>query len=161
MTINSKALLMILPYRENCNRIFEKNIYKNTGNKDYILITINRVGNKRGESMIEHNNLASFQLQLLTRIIDVNKFPFTKIVIENNVTEEEYNQMFMLLEKIDFEYLEQKEEGLLDFSSLLAKFRSQITEKLNPIKVIYAMKKEGFFTELLDEFIQIIKKDGL
>ncbi|MFS0671924.1 DUF1878 family protein [Ornithinibacillus sp. 179-J 7C1 HS] len=111
--------------------------------------------------MIQRDNLATFQLQLLTKIIDVNKFPFTKIVIENNVTEEEYNQIFMLLEKIDFEYIEQKQEGLLDFSSLLAKFRSLLTEKLEPTKTIYALRKEGCFIELLDEFISIIKKDGL
>ncbi|MBC5636624.1 DUF1878 family protein [Ornithinibacillus sp. BX22] len=111
--------------------------------------------------MSEHNNLATFHLQLLTRIIDVNKFPFTKLVIENEITEEEYKEIFHTIENINSEYIEQKEEGLLHYSSLLARFAGLLNPKLNPTDTIYALRREGYFPDLLDEFIQILKKDGL
>lgn len=119
------------------------------------------MGDRRVNGMLEDNNLATFHLHLLTKIIDVQKFPFTKLVIENNMSEEEYQQIFSTLEDMDMEYKEQKEEGLLDYSSHLVRFVGLLNEKLDPTETIYALRKEGHYPNLLEEFIQIIKKDGL
>jgi hypothetical protein len=109
----------------------------------------------------EGNNLATFQLQLLTKIIDCNKFPFTKLVMEHKLTEEEYNQLFQMLETMSQEYSQQIEEGLLDYSYTLIKFVGILNEKLDATETIYALRKEGYYPELLDEFIKIIEKDGV
>ncbi|WP_042149170.1 DUF1878 family protein [Paucisalibacillus sp. EB02] len=107
------------------------------------------------------NNLATFQLQLLSKIIDINKFPFTKLVMEHRLTEDEYNKLFSLLEDMNREYRQQKEEGLLNYSSHLVKFAGMLNEKLDPTETVYALHKEGYYPELLGEFIRLIKKDGL
>jgi Protein of unknown function (DUF1878) len=107
------------------------------------------------------NNLATFQLQLLSKIIDIKKYPFTKLVMVHKLTEDEYNELFTLLEGMDREYRQQKEEGLLDYSSHLVKFAGMLNEKLNPTETIFALHKEGYYPDLLGEFIRLIKKDGL
>ncbi|GIO25684.1 DUF1878 family protein [Ornithinibacillus bavariensis] len=111
--------------------------------------------------MFQNDNLATFQIQLLTKIIDIEKFPFTKLVIEKNVSPEEYDGLFHLLEVLNQEFMEQKEEGLLDYSSLLVKFAGLLTEKLAPAETIYGLKKEGYFPELMEEFTQLMEKDIL
>lgn len=99
----------------------------------------------------------SFHVQLLSSLLDINRYPFTKLVIEKNVTYEEYSEIFQLLEHLDEKFRVQKEEGLLDFTSLLVQFAGLLTDKLNPNETIYALKKEGYFPSLMNEFIQIIK----
>ncbi|GGA73450.1 DUF1878 family protein [Ornithinibacillus halotolerans] len=111
--------------------------------------------------MSELNNLTLFQLQLLTKIIDINKYPFTKLVIEHQLTQEEYNELFSTLEQLNGEYQEQIEEGLLDYSSHLVRFVGSLSDKLEPTETVYALHQEGFYPDLLSEFIKIIKKDGL
>jgi hypothetical protein len=150
---------MIVRYRKKSNRFYKKNIYFNTINKDYILIFYRRVGIGGGLQLVEHDKLVTFHLHLLTKIIDIEKFPFTKLVIVKNVTPEEYDALFELLETINQEYMGQKEEGLLDYSSLLIQFAGLLSEKLNPAETVYALKKEGYFPDLMREFTQIIEKD--
>lgn len=120
-------------------------------------------GDWRGQYMNENeaNNLTGFQIQLLTRIIDIKKFPFTKLVMERSVTEKEYSELFAMLEKLNMEYRQQKEEGLLDYSSHLIRFVGMLTEKLDPTETIFALKREGYYPELLGEFIRLMQKDGL
>ncbi|MEN2767720.1 DUF1878 family protein [Ornithinibacillus xuwenensis] len=111
--------------------------------------------------MCEVNNLATFQLQLLSRTIDETQYPFTKLVIERNITEEEYDELFQLLGRIEEQYLEQKEEGLLNFSSLLVCFAGMLNEKLEPTETVMALKDEGYFPLLLEEFIKLINEGKL
>ncbi|WP_036687749.1 DUF1878 family protein [Paucisalibacillus globulus] len=107
------------------------------------------------------NNLATFQLQLLSKIIDINKYPFTRLVMEYKLTEDEYNDLFTLLEVTNQEYVQQKEEGLLNYSSNLVKFAGMLNEKLDPTVTIFALHKEGYYPDLLAEFIKLLEKDGL
>lgn len=111
--------------------------------------------------MNEHSStITSFQIQLLSRIIDMDEYPFIKLVIEQNISEEEYNELFAHLEILQAMYEEQKEKGLLDFSSLLIEFSGLLNEKLDPTTTILALRKENYFPELMDEYIKILKKSG-
>ncbi|WP_010093721.1 DUF1878 family protein [Ornithinibacillus scapharcae] len=109
----------------------------------------------------EADNLATFQIQLLTNIIDIKKFPFTKLIMERRVTEKEYTELFEMLERLNMEYRQQKEEGLLDYSTHLMRFVGMLTEKLDPTETILALECEGYYPELLGEFIRLIHKNGL
>ena len=106
----------------------------------------------------ESSTITSFQIQLLSRIIDMDEYPFIKLVIEHNISEEEYDELFALLELQQAVYEEQKEEGLLAFSSLLIEFAGLLNEKLNPTPTIYALRREKYFLELMDEYIKILKE---
>ena len=101
---------------------------------------------------------ASFHVRLLSKIIDMERYPFTKLLIDHEFSEAEYIELISLLKRQEEMYKEQKEEGLLDFSSLLVEFAGLLNEKLDPTETIFALKKENLFTELMDEYINILGK---
>lgn len=108
----------------------------------------------------DKQNKASFQIHLLSKIIDMDKYPLIKLIIENNIDQEEYEQLFALLERQNGLYEQQKEEGFLNFSSLLVEFAGMLNEKLEPNETIYALRKENYFLELTDEFLKIIREEN-
>ncbi|MEN1970267.1 DUF1878 family protein [Lentibacillus sp. N15] len=105
---------------------------------------------------VEKHDTAHFHLQLLSKLIDMRQYPFIKLVIKHNITQEEYRELLGQLHRLNEQYAMQKEEGFLDFSSLLVQFAGMLIEKLDPTKTIFALKKEGYFPSLMDEFIKIM-----
>lgn len=103
-------------------------------------------------------NTNSFHIQLLMNVIDMDRFPFVKMVIEKKITETEYEEIFQLLQMLNEKYKQQKEDGLMNFTSLLVHFAGMLNDKLDPNATIVALKKEGYFTELMIEFLHLIKK---
>ncbi|WP_234031509.1 DUF1878 family protein [Lentibacillus cibarius] len=106
------------------------------------------------------NATTAFHLQMLVKTLDMDQYPLIRMVIENNITEQEYNELFALLEKLHQQYMSQKEEGLMDFTSLLVHFAGMLNEKLNPDATIIALKKEGYYPSLMEMFMQILNKYG-
>ncbi|WP_192869527.1 DUF1878 family protein [Lentibacillus sediminis] len=104
-------------------------------------------------------DMTAFHVQLLMKRIDMNDYPLTKLTIEHELSWEEYEGFFQLLERLDETYQVQKEEGLLDFTSLLIHFAGMLNEKLDPHVTITALKTEGYFPELMGEFIRIIQRE--
>ncbi|MFC3040686.1 DUF1878 family protein [Virgibacillus xinjiangensis] len=103
----------------------------------------------------------TFHLHLLSKVIDLAKYPVIRLVIENNISREEYEELFQLLEELDEKYASQKKEGLLDYSSLLVHFVGMLNEKLEPHETIRALKKEGYYPSLLSEFVYIMQRENL
>ena len=101
----------------------------------------------------------SFHVQLLMNIIDMNQYPFTKLIIERKLTQTEYSEIFNLLTKLDKTYQLQKEQGLLNFSSLLIHFAGMLNEKLSPTETITALINEGLFVNLMNEFLNIMEQN--
>jgi len=101
----------------------------------------------------------AFHIQLLSRIIDMNQYPLTKLMIEKNISRNEYRELLDMLHKLNKNYERQKEEGFLDFTSLLVHFAGMLNEKLQPGETIKALKKEGYFPSLMDEFARILDKN--
>lgn len=87
----------------------------------------------------------------------MNEYPLIKLVIENNVTELEFDELMNLLEELNKQYETQKKEGLLDFTLLLIHFAGMLNEKLNPDQTIFALKNEGHHPSLMNEFIKVLK----
>ncbi|WP_330948553.1 DUF1878 family protein [Virgibacillus sp. MG-45] len=102
----------------------------------------------------------AFQLQLISQIIDINKYPFTKMIIDMNITKEAYDDVFLLLEKLNQQFEIQKEEGLLDYTSLLIHFAGMLQLPFEPTATIYALKKEGYFPQLMTTFIHILESES-
>jgi hypothetical protein len=117
---------------------------------------------KRGESgvdKLQNSDTTAFHLHLLSKLIDMEQYPFMKLVIANNISYQEYRDLMQLLELLHTQFKAQKEEGFLDFTSLLVHFAGMLTEKLNPDETIFALKKEGYFPSLLAAFIHIMETD--
>ncbi|WP_040954590.1 DUF1878 family protein [Virgibacillus sp. SK37] len=103
--------------------------------------------------------LAEFHLSLISRIIDMRRYPFTRLIMERNITNPEYKELMKLLEDLDDKYHTQRKEGLLDFSSLLIQFAGMLNEKLEPTETIYALNQEEIHKELMSEFMKIIQQE--
>jgi len=100
-----------------------------------------------------------FHLQLLMNIIDMTHYPFTKLIIDREFTQTEYNELMSLLTELDHTYQSQKEQGLLNFSSLLVHFAGMLNEKLSPTETITSLKEEKLFVELMNEFENILEDE--
>src|SRR5699024_8440644 len=81
------------------------------------------------------------------------RYPLTKMIINHHLSADECTELFHLLDDLNETYQAQKEEGLLDYSSLYARFIDFLPNRLNPEEVIYALKKEGYYPSLMTEFI--------
>ncbi|MGJ9459327.1 DUF1878 family protein [Oceanobacillus sp. CF4.6] len=111
------------------------------------------------EACNQPNDGTSFHIQLLSKIIDLNQYPLIKLIIENNISCEEYNVLMEMVQGLNETYESQKEEGFLDFTSLLIHFAGMLNQKLNPDETIIALKKEGCFPLLMDEFSKILDEN--
>ncbi|WP_077623135.1 DUF1878 family protein [Sediminibacillus massiliensis] len=103
----------------------------------------------------EHDDVSLFHIHLLLKLKEIEEYPFTKLVIEKELTKEEYQEIIKLVNAINEEYLMQKEEGLLDVTPLLLHFVGMLNHKLEPEQTIYALKKEGYYPSLMSEFLNL------
>ncbi|KGX85272.1 DUF1878 family protein [Pontibacillus litoralis] len=94
----------------------------------------------------------ALRIRLLSQMIDGEKHPFKKMVVEKELTEAEYAELLALLDDLEGQYEEQKEAGLLDFTALLLHFAGMLNVKLHPDYTIKALKQEGLYLELMKEF---------
>ncbi|WP_163971339.1 DUF1878 family protein [Oceanobacillus halotolerans] len=101
----------------------------------------------------------AFHIQLLLQLVDIDAFPFTRLLIRHNISKDEYDELMQLIQQINEEFEQQRKEGLLNFLPLLVHFAGMLNEKLNPDEVIYALKKEGYYPSLLNTFIEIIENE--
>lgn len=101
-------------------------------------------------------NTLSFHMHLLTDAIGIDQFPFTKLVIENELSEREYDELFMMLEELNNDFIHQQSEGLLDFTGLLVHFAGMLNPKMHPDETIVALQKEGHYPALMEKFISIL-----
>lgn len=108
---------------------------------------------------LNSSDSTAFHLQLLSNIIDLNNHPVTQLIIESNLTKEEYDELINMLHMLQTKYEVQKGEGFLDFTTLLIHFAGMLNVKLNPNATIYALKKEGYYPSLLTAFTTIIETD--
>lgn len=91
----------------------------------------------------------TFYLERLMEIKEFDQYPFVKMVIQNGVTEKEYQELIMLLSNINDEFKAQKEAGLLDFTRLLIQFAGELTPKLHPDDLMDALIKEKRYFDLM------------
>lgn len=103
-------------------------------------------------------NTLSFHLSLISDLISKDEYPFTKLMIDKAMTEHEYDELFRLLEELNSCFIQQKEEGLLDYTKLLVHFAGMLNEKLHPDETLNALRKEGHYTEMIDTFMETISK---
>lgn len=109
---------------------------------------------------VSENETTVFHLHLLANVIDMEAYPFIRMVIQANLSKNEYDELMHLLAILNEKYQLQKDEGLLDFSSLLMLLAEKLSEKLKPNELIFALHKEGYYPELMEEFIGIMQFTG-
>ncbi|WP_245902390.1 MULTISPECIES: DUF1878 family protein [Gracilibacillus] len=96
-----------------------------------------------------------FQLYLLRSISKLNDHPFTQMLFENEVTEYEYQETLDLLKRLEGQFEEWIEEGYLHFEPLLVQFVGALCEKLEPEKTMIALRDEGMYKKMMNQFIKL------
>ncbi|WP_337193901.1 DUF1878 family protein [Pontibacillus yanchengensis] len=104
------------------------------------------------ENKVYDTEMIAFHVRLLSQMSKTDHYPFTKMILEKGLKEEEYQEVLSLLHTLQNMYEEQKEEGLLDYTSLLIHFAGMLNMKLHPDDTMDALHKEGKYEELMEEF---------
>ncbi|MCA0969673.1 YhaI family protein [Halobacillus litoralis] len=102
--------------------------------------------------------LTQFQLKLLTGIEEFNQYPFTKMIVDRNVTESEYIETMQLLHTLDKKYKKDINEGFLDYESLLIHFAGMLCYKLPIEETIDALYREQVYPSLIEKLREIIQQ---
>lgn len=107
------------------------------------------------------NEQIAFYLQLLMRTMDFSHYPFTKLIIESGVGKKAYDELLEKLHELQQQFEYQKEEGLLNYASLLQEFTAQLPPQLKEKETLKALRAENMYPVLMDEFLQIMEdNDG-
>ena len=109
------------------------------------------------ESLETRLETLEYYQKLLLQMIDSQRFPFYKLVMERGLTKREVDELFSLCDKLNLQYEEQKAQGLVIYTDLLTQFANQLNDKLNANETIQAMSKQGMYPLLMKEFISLLK----
>ncbi|MGM7719329.1 DUF1878 family protein [Metabacillus sp. Hm71] len=93
---------------------------------------------------------------LLLQMIEPNRFPFYRLVMEKGLTRDEIEELYKICDELAFLHEEQKAQGLVIFTDLLTQFAGQLNEKLEIGETIQAMAKQGLYRSLMKEFLALI-----
>lgn len=111
------------------------------------------------ESMEKRLERIEFYQQLIFEMIELEKYPFYKLIIEKKLTRGEVDGIYELCEELLCKYKEQKEAGFVNFQSLLVQFVGMLNPKLQPEIVIGALYEQGFYQDLMHQLKIIIEKE--
>lgn len=92
-----------------------------------------------------------YHQQLLLRLADCTKEPFTYLIIKENLGPEEILEFHSLCDDLSKKMEKQKAEGFLYFHPLLKEFSQKLNRKLDVKEVITSCIQQNLHTELMTE----------
>lgn len=92
-----------------------------------------------------------YHQRLLLGMIQNQKYPAYELIVQNDLSEEEVNVLFLLCEELTEKYEQQKEEGFVHFTPLLTQFVGFLNHKLRPKETINAFLKQDLYRPLMVE----------
>jgi hypothetical protein len=93
-----------------------------------------------------------YHQKLIVSMIHSPNQNFHKLIVENELFEEEVKEFYQLCEKLSIELEEQKAEGFVYFHPLYHMFSTSLNSKLSPTETINACLAQGIFLPLMEEF---------
>ncbi|MDX8364618.1 DUF1878 family protein [Cytobacillus sp. IB215665] len=94
---------------------------------------------------------------LLLKMVEKDHMPFYQMVIKEQLSKADVDEILSVCEKLSMKLEEQKAEGLLVFTPLLIEFSKTIQFKMNVKDTVTAMLKQQMYTPLMEEFMKLIK----
>lgn len=89
-----------------------------------------------------------FYQNLLLSIADPSH-PFYAMIIKNQLSQKEVEEIYQLCNEITITYEQQKEEGFVTFTPLLNHFVGMLNYKLDPHKTIEALYSQNIYRQLM------------
>ncbi|MCG1022450.1 DUF1878 family protein [Sutcliffiella horikoshii] len=99
-----------------------------------------------------------YYMELLLKQLDHKRFPWDAFIIRVRLSRREVEFIYHTCEKLSKEMEKQKAEGFVTFTPLLIQFRQALPSGLPWEETIYALRSQGLYTSLMDEFHKLIKK---
>ncbi|PLR67447.1 DUF1878 family protein [Bacillus sp. UMB0893] len=95
---------------------------------------------------------------LLQKMVDPDKYPFYVSVMNSGLSAEEIEEIYRICDELSHLLAEQKEQGLLNYMSLLTRFAGQLNCKLSVDDTIVSLHNQGMYVPLMTEFLTLIQK---
>lgn len=108
-------------------------------------------------SLEEKINQLSFQMELLLGAVDWSNRPFEHEVIKANLTKQEVEAFFLLLDEIRERQNEQARYGLSSVEPLLVHFVGMLHPKLNAETILEACVRQGMATDVTEPLYRQVK----
>jgi hypothetical protein len=93
-----------------------------------------------------------YYMELLMKQMDHTRFPWDGLIIRVRLNRSDVEFIYDLCERLSKEMEKQKAEGFVTFSPLLIQFRQALPPSLPWEETINAMRSQGLYTSLMDEF---------
>jgi hypothetical protein len=100
-----------------------------------------------------------FHQRILLEMAEENKYSFYKIIIKNDLSEIEMNEIIDICYYLNKKYEEQYENGFVHYTSLLVQFVGTLPTRLDPKETILALKNQQYFPELMEVLLNVITKE--
>ncbi|KGX92604.1 hypothetical protein N781_14835 [Pontibacillus halophilus JSM 076056 = DSM 19796] len=108
-----------------------------------------------GEQKGKEVEQLDFYIRLLVSMEQFEQYPFTRMIIQNGLNEEEYQELLRLLERLNAELVNLKHDGMMDFTKLLIHFAGMLNVKLHPDEVMDALISQQMYVDLMKTFKHI------
>ncbi|WP_144493863.1 YhaI family protein [Bacillus pumilus] len=112
-------------------------------------------------SIEERMSQLEYYMELLLTATDMSRYPYYALLIRQQVSKEEAQEIERICAELSEEMDKQKAQGYVMFDDMLALFAGQLIEKLDVHETIFALHDQGLFQPLMNEFIKIIKQFDL
>ncbi|WLD94075.1 DUF1878 family protein [Alkalihalobacillus sp. AL-G] len=110
------------------------------------------------ESEKENVKRLEFYQRMLGETVDAERYPWFRLVMEINLSEDEVTEVFNLFNILGKQKEELREAGLLDLTPLLLHFVGMLNAKLDPLITAKSLHHQGHFQELNNDLIRLLKK---
>lgn len=91
-----------------------------------------------------------YHQRLILEMMQTHSFPAYKVIIKNDLSEDEVEELFSLCNELTIQYEQQKEEGFVYFTPLLMKFVGLLNKKLDPYETMNAFLNQKMYVPLME-----------
>lgn len=100
-----------------------------------------------------------YHQKLLLAMIQTQNFPVYELIVKKDLAEDEVEKLFNLCDELTIQYEQQKEEGFVYFTPLLAQFVRLINKKLDPEETINAFLGQKIYVSLMEVLKKTLAMD--
>jgi Protein of unknown function (DUF1878) len=97
-----------------------------------------------------------YHQRLMINMLTYSNEPFTKLIILNDLSEEEVQEFHELCEILNKKMEEQRAEGFVYFHPLLDEFTKQLNSKLKVKETVEACLQQKMYIDLMEQFKKLL-----
>lgn len=109
------------------------------------------------DSLEKRLDTLEYYQTLLLQMIEPDRLPFYRLVIEKGLTKGEIEEIYTLCNELSDLHEEQIAQGLVIYTNLLTQFAGQLNAKLEIVETVQALLKQGLYRPLMKDFMALIK----